>query len=82
LEIAIKIIKRFMEMYRQSSVVLRQLSGFVQTTYQRPEDRFLEMFLKQQQQQFGNVPSQSEELTEEEKERLRKLKEKMIQGGQ
>jgi hypothetical protein len=42
------------------------------------------MFMKQQQQQLGIGQSQSpmtEELTEEEKERLRKLREKMSSEG-
>jgi hypothetical protein len=58
---------------------MRQLGAMSREHYQRPEDRFLDMFMRQQQQQLGvNPPANppEEELTPEEKERLKKLKEK------
>jgi hypothetical protein len=77
---AIKIIRKFLNVYRESQSVINQLASYYKYSYSRPEDKFIEMFLKQQQQPLGIGQSQNpanEELTEEEKERLRKLREKM-----
>jgi len=77
---AIKIIRKFLSVYRESQSVINQLASYYKYSYSRPEDRFIDAFLKQQQQQLGIGQSQNpanEELTEEEKERLKKLREKM-----
>lgn len=63
-------------MYRESQSVINQLASYYKYSYSRPEDRFIDAFLKQQGIGQSQSPI-SEELTEEEKERLRKLKEKM-----
>jgi len=70
--------------YRESQSVINQLASYYKYSYSRPEGRFIDAFLRQQQQQLGIGQGQNpvtEELTEEEKERLKKLREKMSSEG-
>jgi len=86
LEIAIKIIDKFIKRYEEARLKLRRLSSVLgyQQTYSRPEDKLLDMVMKDIMAKKGQLPAEEtpEELTEEEKERIKKLKEKLLSSQQ
>lgn len=86
--IAIKIIRKFLDIYRDAQYTAKQLAEIYEWGYggywKSPEERFIDRFLKQQQQPFSYQSNENvvqEELTDEEKERLKRLKEKMSSEG-
>lgn len=78
-EIAIKILRKFIEQYQQAQMIFRRLgtlSGVSRFRGSRPEDFIKMAFEMTQRQKTGEVEIE-EELTEEELERIREIKEKI-----
>lgn len=81
-ELCIKVLTRFIQKYREAERVLASLARY--RVYARPEDRLAELILARQYQ--GQPPASGEpeleaELSEEEKERLERIKAKLTGNG-
>lgn len=79
IELCIKILRRFMIEYKNAERVLSSLTS--SQRFSRPEDRFVQMILANkyklnQEQTIEQI--EDIELSEEEKEKLKKIKEELL----
>jgi len=75
--ICIDVLTKYIQASKRVEAILRKIAP--RTAYSRPEDRILEMIMRQQ---YGAIPSEEPEvemeLTDEERKRLEELKKKYM----